>query len=274
MPTLVVQMGHAGRTRGATGTAGEQEFTQRVGAACVRLLDGRGGWKVRLIQADTGTYTGDAFVAVHADGSTNITLGGASVGYQNQAGQAAAQAWKRAYEARGWPGGFHPDNYTTNLAQYYGVRSAVAAGNKAAIIVEAGYLTNPANRTWITSDAGVDRVALAIGDAFGIQLDHTPAIEQEEPMSVVFAHGDNRDPMPNSKYAWGDVVFKIEFAHPYPVVAVRTRIDTAQEPGYKAWIAARYPIITMKQADLDAIPMKSDMEKKFPVLGTTEFPSE
>lgn len=169
MATLVVQMGHCYRTTGATGTAGEQAYAAAVAEACRALLDGRGGWWVRPILADntSALYRGDAFVAVHCDGSTNPSARGASCGYRTPEGQAFGQAWKRAYEARGWVG-FRPDNYTTALAQYYGTGTAVSVGNRRAIIIECGFLTNPADRAALTGPGGATRVALAIGDALDI----------------------------------------------------------------------------------------------------------
>jgi hypothetical protein len=169
MPTLIVQMGHCYRKTGATGTAGEQQFATAVADACVRLLHGAGGWAVRRILADEGSasYRGDAFVAVHCDGSTSPAARGASVGYRTPEGQALGQAWKRAYAARGWPG-FRQDNYTAALSGYYGTGTAVAQGNRRAVIIECGFLTSPDDRALLTGPGGVDRVALAIGDALGI----------------------------------------------------------------------------------------------------------
>jgi hypothetical protein len=180
MPTLIVQMGHDGRPRyvgdrASVGTAGEQDFSRSVGAACVRLLDGRGGWRVVLIDADVDepgeTYHGDAFVAIHADGSTSAAVHGGSVGYQTPEGNALADAWQRAYDALGWNGGWQPDNYTENLHWYYGVRNAVAAGNRRAAILECGHLTNPDDRALMTGPGGPERVARALGRALGIPLD-------------------------------------------------------------------------------------------------------
>lgn len=171
MPTLVVQMGHTGRPphSGSVGTAGEQDFSRAVGAACQRLLN-RNGWAVRTIIADptVGEYRGDAFVAIHADGSTNPDVRGGSVGYQTPEGGEFAHAWQAAYVRLGWAGGWQRDNYTTNLAQYYGVRAAVGAGNRKAFIAECGHLTSPMDRELMLGPGGYDRVALAIGAALGI----------------------------------------------------------------------------------------------------------
>lgn len=169
MPVLVVQMGHSGRTSGATGAPGEMAFTEAVGAACRVLLAGH-GWEVRTIPADppASAYRGDAFVAVHADGSASPAVIGASVGYQSAAGGALAHAWREHYVALGWPGPWHPDNYTLNLAQYYGVRTARSVGNDRACIVECGTITNPTEGALLRSPEGAERAALAIGRAVGI----------------------------------------------------------------------------------------------------------
>src|SRR6185436_82374 len=148
MATLLVQMGHAGRTAGATGAPGEQELTVRRGQAAYARLHGRNGWSVVLLKADppTSAYRGDAFVAFHADGNNNPTVAGASVGHQTAQGRDFAAAWKQHY---GWPGTWHPDNYTTNLSGYYGVREAVRQGCRRSFIAEVGTITNPADRAFI-----------------------------------------------------------------------------------------------------------------------------
>lgn len=188
MPVLVLQQGHCYRTSGATGTAGEQAFATAVGEACSRLLDGRGEWTVRRILADDPAryYPGGAFLAVHCDGSTNTGARGASVGYRTPEGQALGQAWKRAYAARGWPG-FRPDNYTAALAGYYGTGTAVAQGNRRAVIIECGFLTNPDDRALLNGPGGADRVALAIGDALGIP--HGQENEMEKDTVLVSGSG-------------------------------------------------------------------------------------
>jgi N-acetylmuramoyl-L-alanine amidase-like protein len=173
MPVLVVQRGHCNRTTGATGTNGEQAYATSVAEACVAVLDGRNGWTVRVILADAGggEYAGDAFVAIHCDGSLDPSARGGSIGYRNAAGQRFGQAWKRAYAARGWTGGFRADNYTEDLHFYYGTGTAVDQGNATAFIAECGFMTNAANRALLTGPGGTTRVALAIGDALGIEAE-------------------------------------------------------------------------------------------------------
>lgn len=177
MPVLVVQKGHCYRTTGSTGTTGEQDYATAVADACVRLLNGKSGWSVRVILADSGSYSGDAFAAIHCDGSTNNTARGSSTGYQSERGRQFAEAWMNAYAARGWTGGFRPPNYTDALAGYYGVRNAINAGNDRAVILECGFMTNAQDKQLMTGPGGVDRVALAIGDALGIATEDGNVVE-------------------------------------------------------------------------------------------------
>lgn len=181
MPVLVVQKGHCYRTTGATGTTGEQGYATRVADACATLLHGRGGWQVRAILADApaSQYAGDAFFAIHCDGSTAPTARGASIGYRTPEGQEAGQAWKRAYGARGWPG-FRPDNYTAALQGYYGTGTAVGRGNRRAVILETGFRTNAEDRALLDGPGGPERVALSIGDALGIPLPPPPEVSDME----------------------------------------------------------------------------------------------
>jgi hypothetical protein len=172
---LVVQMGHCFRTSGATGTAGEQAFTEAVADACVGELakpgpPGRALWRLRVIKADEPVeqYAGDAFVAFHCDGSVRPSARGASVGYRDASGQSCAQAWKRAYERGGWSGGFRDDNYTEALKKYYGTRLAGEAGNRRAFVAECGFLTNRDDKALLTGPGGVDRVVHALFAALGI----------------------------------------------------------------------------------------------------------
>jgi hypothetical protein len=187
VPTLVVQMGHVPRTTGSTGTAGggttEQDYARSVAARCVEHLHGRGGWSVKTINADVADaeYRGDGFVAVHCDGGSPDAHG-AAVGHQTSEGDAVGEVFKAAYARRGWTSGFKADNYTTNLGQYYGVREAVGQGNRRAIIVECGFLTSAIDQSLLLSEDGPTRVALSIGDAFGIPLDPatTPTTRRDD----------------------------------------------------------------------------------------------
>lgn len=160
---LVYQRAHYPRKTGSTGASGEQAMSVAVGDWVKKLTPP--GWTVSLINADVAdsAYKGDAFVACHGDGHANRAATGASAGYQNNSGDILAQAWKRAYVKRGWARTFRSDNYTANLRGYYGVRKAIAAGNKRAAIIEVGFMTNKTDRAWI--DANHKAIAESIWDA-------------------------------------------------------------------------------------------------------------
>lgn len=191
MALVVIQAGHYPRTIGSTGTAGldadptEQEFNfaaAHAGAAAIAKI----GHTARVIWADvpSSSYKGDAFVAIHCDGSTNPVARGASVGYRNAAGAVFSAAWKTAYQAHGWAGGWRPDNYTEALAGYYGCKRAIEAGNKVAFIAEAGFLTNVDDEAQLSLPNGPKRFAKALADAVA-QLfedgDDVPLTKNDQP---------------------------------------------------------------------------------------------
>lgn len=177
---IVIQRGHVGRTSGATGAPGEQKFAIEAAARCEHHIRGV-GHDVRIIDADVpdGYYRGDAFFALHYDSSRDPYVGGASVGYQSAEGAHVARRWKDHYVQNGWSGGFRPDNYTTNLAGYYGVREAIGQGNRHAAILEAGFHSEVASddpdaddSVLLASPGGPDRVGISVAatvvDLFGV----------------------------------------------------------------------------------------------------------
>lgn len=164
---VVLQAGHGGRTTGAVGAPGEQAYAARV-CARAKVLVEELGVTARVIDADppSTSYRGDIFVAVHYDGGSPGARG-ASVGFQTDEGKRLAWLWKDAYAKLAGPNiyNFRRDNYTANLSRYYGVRKAVAQGNRAAIITEGGFGTHPREGAWLRSHAGIEAGALAIRHA-------------------------------------------------------------------------------------------------------------
>jgi hypothetical protein len=164
MSTLVIQRGHVARSKGATGGPGEQAMARRNAAEIVAIAKDLDGITPKVIDADepNARYRGDAFIALHGDASADPKASGASVGWRNDAGRRLGQRWKSLYTAAGWTRGFRADNYTTNLSRYYGTGNAISAGNTRAIIVEHGFLTNPEERRYIDSPAGVKAAAVSV----------------------------------------------------------------------------------------------------------------
>lgn len=213
---LIVQQGHYGRTTGKTGTEGEQAMAHDVALWVQRMAPQ--GWAVRLIAADVpdALYRGgNAFVAIHADGSTNHLAAGASVGYRGERSATLAAAWKLAYKRAGWPYGFKADNYTLNEHHYYGTGKAEAEGTYPAIIIEVGFMTNTRERAWIDAHhadiarsiwMAVDPAAFAIGGRFEVIVDKTlmyagPSI-RTKPVMVLRKGNQVKQLSPTSSGGW------------------------------------------------------------------------
>jgi N-acetylmuramoyl-L-alanine amidase len=192
MAKIAIQKGHCFRKTGATGTNGEQEFNNKLGNLIAARLKLR-GHTARIFLADESPPGGfDAAIALHADGSVSSQARGASIGYPDAArygqaahdrGRALGRAWKQAYQAHGWPGGFRADNYTTGLSRYYGHRRALDAGIPRSLVVEHGFMTNAKDRAWMLDH--LQRVAQSHVDAVETVFDH-PAGAAATPTSGVY----------------------------------------------------------------------------------------
>lgn len=176
-----VQMGHCYRRAGSTGTTGEQDYVSRVAKDARDILTGS-GHTVTVALADTRPTGGyDLFVALHCDGSVSGSASGASVGYRDSAGKAAADVWKARFKARGWPYGFRGDNYTDALRFYYGTGWASAAGIPRAFVLEHGFLTNSTrDRAWLTSAQGRAAAAAALADTVQVLAGGSPVDDTTE----------------------------------------------------------------------------------------------
>lgn len=78
----------------------------------------------------------------------------------------------------------------------------------------------------------------------------------EEDDMVRFLKGDSQVPIPGTDNVYGDMVFKVEYAHDRPEIAVRTLVPNGNEPGFRAFIASGGTVHEIPQAVLDAIPDK------------------
>jgi len=165
-----LQLGHVGRTTGATGTGGccgvtEQEYVQRLFDTVAPKLRAAGHTPIKIV-ADPPSYPAmDVFVAFHCDGSLDARARGCTFGFRDDLSNATASKgfgnlWRAAHNAIGYPGGNRPTNSTTNLARYYALEPATRAGAGRAIVVEFGFLTNREDNDWLVDN--LDRVAEAL----------------------------------------------------------------------------------------------------------------
>lgn len=174
MKTILIQAGHnhplePGFESG-TGTYREAEFTAAVVGELMDLFGRDRRFKaVRSPGRIDRSVRCDAFLSVHGDGSASQRSSGYCFGYPpGPVNSRLAKAIGKRYERI--PG--HPphrtDNYTRDLAGYYGFRRVNTGGPE--VLHECGFLTNPGERLWMFSN--VAKIAAAqyagICDYFGV----------------------------------------------------------------------------------------------------------
>ena len=152
---VLIGAGHEGRPQSCKrfpkracnlGTAGERSYTPMVADEATRVLRAAGVSVARVPADFTGSYVVAAAVFVHFDGNTVRCGSGASVGFHRPQDRDAARAWRTLYSGY-WSYRFQPDNFTTNLSNYYGFRQVRASDS--ALVLELGELTCPQQRTWL-----------------------------------------------------------------------------------------------------------------------------
>ena len=120
--SVVIQAGHEGRTSGNTGAVNgklqEVEWNIIVANEAAKQLK-KWDIEVKRVPADTKLIKAKIAVAIHFDGSAKQCTSGASIGYKNGASKEFAKHWKRAY-GQYFPFIWQEDNFTRNLANYYG----------------------------------------------------------------------------------------------------------------------------------------------------------
>jgi hypothetical protein len=153
MKRVLVQAGHQRPLEpgheGATGAPGEAALVAEIQASLVGMLQGDPRFEPVAVpgQIPAGIQV-DAAIFLHADGASSPEAKGYCFGYP------LFPVNKRladliATEIESLPG--HPlrrtDNYTVNLAKYYGFRRVVTDGPE--VVVEHGFVTNPAEHAWL-----------------------------------------------------------------------------------------------------------------------------
>lgn len=152
---VLLSAGHQGRPQSCPyfpmhkcnlGAAGERERTPLVVEEAARVLRAQ-GVSVIVEPADfAGNFDVKDAVFVHFDGSATPCASGASIGYHRPQDQDAANAWRALY-SKYWKFRFQPDNFTTNLRNYYGFRQVNASD--AALVLEFGELSCPSQFAWL-----------------------------------------------------------------------------------------------------------------------------
>ena len=153
----LVSAGHEGRPASCArfpkhkcnlGATGEREWTPIVADEVARALRAQGFTVAREPADFEGTFEVKAAVFIHFDGSDTPCSTGASIGYHDPGSAEAAREWRALY-SRYFPYRFMPDNFTTNLRNYYGFRQVHAS--EGGLVIELGEVTCPAERQWLAS---------------------------------------------------------------------------------------------------------------------------
>jgi N-acetylmuramoyl-L-alanine amidase len=160
---VLVQAGHLAPREpghdGATGTVDEQKLTFAVRDRLCSLLNQDGRFTAIPVPGNIPDGINvDAAIFLHGDGAANKSASGYCFGYPNYAvNKKLANMIGENFDLI--PG--HPkhrtDNYTADLRGYYGFGKVKTDGPE--VLVEHGFLTNPAEHDWLFSH--IDELAHA-----------------------------------------------------------------------------------------------------------------
>lgn len=167
--TIILQAGHLAPREpgfeGGTGTNREQEFALKIRTAQAKLFKADGRFNVIEVPGDIPDgVDGEVALYNHADGSGNPAVSGMSFGYQTPQGGRLADRIRQQFELAGHPGAERADNYTRDLAGYYGFSRTDATHE---VLIEHGFLTNPGEAAWMF--ANIDKLAYG---AYKAVLEH------------------------------------------------------------------------------------------------------
>lgn len=164
---VLISAGHEGRPASCArypkracnlGTAGERTWNPIVADEATRVLREHGVTVIREPADFDGDFSVMAAIFIHFDGNDKPCSSGASIGYHEDRFAPAARRWKELYSSY-FPYQWEPDDFTSNLKNYYGFRQVVASD--AALVLELGELTCPAQRAWLAPRLRFDGDVLA-----------------------------------------------------------------------------------------------------------------
>lgn len=149
---VLIQAGHEGRKRGATGASGpigsELKWNPVIADEATRILREHG---ITVIREDATVAPARVKLALflHMDGTTPPGRSGASIGYPiGKGNDPAAKEWHAIY-SNYFPYKWMPDNYTAGLRKYYAFKETIT--RDAELVLELFDVTSREQSEWASS---------------------------------------------------------------------------------------------------------------------------
>ena len=147
--SVIVQAGHEARVSGNTGATGshfkETEWNTIVADEVAKKLT---EWNidVKRIPAKVPKFArAKIAVSIHFDSAKKPCRSGASIGYPDKNSYDFARHWEKLYRSH-FPFGWHKDNFTQNLKNYYAYKQIDA---EKFLVLELGEITCEKQTTWL-----------------------------------------------------------------------------------------------------------------------------
>ena len=147
--SVIVQAGHEERTSGNTGATGSQyketEWNTIVADEVAKILT---EWDidVKRIPAKVPKFSrAKIAVSIHFDSAKKPCRSGASIGYPDKNSYDFARRWEKLYRSH-FPFGWHKDNFTQNLKNYYAYKQVDA---EQFLLLELGEITCDKQTAWL-----------------------------------------------------------------------------------------------------------------------------
>jgi len=147
--SVIVQAGHEERKVGNTGASSslykETEWNSIVADEVARTLE---NWDIdvkRIPAKVPKSAKAKIAVSIHFDSAKKPCRSGASIGYPDKNSYDFARRWEKLYRSH-FPFGWHKDNFTSNLKNYYAYKQIDA---EKFLVLELGEITCEKQTKWL-----------------------------------------------------------------------------------------------------------------------------
>ena len=165
--SVLIQAGHEDRVTGNTGASSslynETEWNTYVANEVSSLLE---SWNidVKRVPAKVPFTKAKIAVSIHFDSAKIPCNSGASIGYPNQDSYDFARSWESLYKGY-FPFGWHEDNFTENLKNYYAYKKV---DSEKFLVLELGEITCEKQTKWLKPR--LDKIAHLVAYAIAKEL--------------------------------------------------------------------------------------------------------